>query len=579
MAADGSGTSRAFLSYHEPSIIEILTLISFFLFLAVAEWLADKVVRASLIGHIIVGLIYGVPIANILALPWQETFLALGYLGLILIIFEAGGLTIRLDLLRQNLLLSLVAALVGVLTPIALSFAFFYAGLHHAALEAFIVGTSLCSTSLGTTFVVLSSASRTQSEGKGSNQGGDHAAPAPVDFSQTRVGTVLVSAAVLDDVCGLVLVSVIRNLRGIAAAGAPTTTTSSLGWVIGRPVLASALMALLTPAVARFAAGPLYRRFFAPRVSAGAARVVNFLLMAVVLCAFVAIAAYAGASVLFGAFLAGAFVSSLPGGGRAEQIGGAGEPRGFAGSFEHYLGPLQKYVFQPLFFASIGFAIPFAELWTGEIIWKGVVYTLLMVSGKLLVGIVVPIWDFIFHRIRKRSSEKRPDSVGVGSSWAPATLLGAAMVARGEIGLLIIQIGLNETPFLTPKAFVIGVWAIVLNTIIGPVLVGILLKRVGTSIAENPRWGVQAEHGSDIEVEAEAEPTGDSTRTSNEASLGTMPLCSWVGQPISGDNIGGRVTRSSAVPTVARPALPPGRDSTLKLDAGLESGTPTNQAG
>ncbi|AEO58308.1 hypothetical protein MYCTH_2060709 [Thermothelomyces thermophilus ATCC 42464] len=522
MAADGSGTSRAYLSYHEPSVIEILTLISFFLFLAVAEWLADKVVRASLIGHIIVGLIYGVPIANILALPWKETFLALGYLGLILIIFEAGGLTIRLDLLRQNLLLSLVAALVGVLTPIALSFAFFYAGLHHAALEAFIVGTSLCSTSLGTTFVVLSSASRTQSKGKGSNQGGDHAAPAPVDFSQTRVGTVLVSAAVLDDVCGLVLVSVIHNLRGIAAAGATTaTTTTSLGWVIGRPVLASALMALLTPAVARFAAGPLYRRFFAPRVpaGAGAARVVNFLLMAVVLCAFVAIAACAGASVLFGAFLAGAFVSSLPGGGRAEQIEGAGEPRGFADSFEHYLGPPQRYVFQPLFFASIGFAIPFVELWTGEIIWKGVVYTLLMVFGKLLVGIVVPIWDFIFHRIRKRSSEKRPDGVGVGSSWAPATLLGAAMVARGEIGLLIIQIGLNETPFLTQKAFVIGVWAIVLNTIIGPVLVGILLKRVGTSIAENPRWGVQAEHGSDIEVDAAAEPTGDSTGMSTRAAL------------------------------------------------------------
>jgi NhaP-type Na+/H+ or K+/H+ antiporter len=84
-AADGSG---AFLAYHEPSIISILTLISFFFFLAVAEWLADKIIRASLIGHIIVGLIYGVPISNILALDWQETFLALGYIGLILIIFE-----------------------------------------------------------------------------------------------------------------------------------------------------------------------------------------------------------------------------------------------------------------------------------------------------------------------------------------------------------------------------------------------------------------------------------------------------------------------------------------------------------
>lgn len=58
------------------------------MFLAVAEWLAEKIARASLIGHIIVGLVYGVPIANILALDWQTTFLALGYIGLILIIFE-----------------------------------------------------------------------------------------------------------------------------------------------------------------------------------------------------------------------------------------------------------------------------------------------------------------------------------------------------------------------------------------------------------------------------------------------------------------------------------------------------------
>lgn len=34
------------------------------------------------------------------------------------------------------------------------------------------------------------------------------------------------------------------------------------------------------------------------------------------------------------------------------------------------------------------------------------------------------------------------------------------MVARGEIGLLIIQIALTETPYLGQKAFVIGLWAI-----------------------------------------------------------------------------------------------------------------------
>jgi Kef-type K+ transport system membrane component KefB len=103
--------------------------------LVISERLSDKVFRAGLIGQIIVGLIYGVPIADILAMEWQETFMALGYIGLILIIFE-GGLTIRLDLLKQNLVLSTVAALVGVLTPIALSFALLYAGFGSGASSA-----------------------------------------------------------------------------------------------------------------------------------------------------------------------------------------------------------------------------------------------------------------------------------------------------------------------------------------------------------------------------------------------------------------------------------------------------------
>lgn len=67
-----------------------------------------------------------------------------------------------------------------------------------------------------------------------------------------------------------------------------------------------------------------------------------------------------------------------------------------------------------------------------------------------------------------------------------------AMVARGEIGLLIIQLGLNDTSFLSQEAFLVAIWAIVLNTIIGPVSVGLLLRRFDRIIAEDPRWGMQA---------------------------------------------------------------------------------------
>jgi Na+/H+ antiporter NhaD/arsenite permease-like protein len=77
-----------FLPYHEPSIVEILVIISFFFILCLAEWISAKVIRAGIIGNIAVGIIYGVPLADILEVNWQKTFLALGYIGLILIIFE-----------------------------------------------------------------------------------------------------------------------------------------------------------------------------------------------------------------------------------------------------------------------------------------------------------------------------------------------------------------------------------------------------------------------------------------------------------------------------------------------------------
>lgn len=70
------------------------------------------------------------------------------------------------------------------------------------------------------------------------------------------------------------------------------------------------------------------------------------------------------------------------------------------------------------------------------------------------------------------------------------------MIARGEIGLLIIQLGLNDTPYLSEEAFLVAIWGIVLNTVIGPMAVGLLLRKFDRAIADNPRWGLQI-HSSD----------------------------------------------------------------------------------
>jgi hypothetical protein len=80
-------------------VISILILISFFTFLSLAETLSSIVIRAGIIGPIAVGIIYGKLSPNILHETWQKTFLAIGYVWLILIICE-GGLTTRMDLLK-----------------------------------------------------------------------------------------------------------------------------------------------------------------------------------------------------------------------------------------------------------------------------------------------------------------------------------------------------------------------------------------------------------------------------------------------------------------------------------------------
>ncbi|KAF9884728.1 Hsp70 ATPase ssc1 [Aspergillus nanangensis] len=463
-----------FLPYHEPSIVQILILISFFLFLSLAEWVSAKIIRAGLIGQIAVGIIYGVPLADILEHNWQETFLALGYIGLILIIFE-GGLGARLDLLKQNFVPSLLGAATGVVLPIE-------------AVETFIIGSALCSTSLGTTFAVISSASKT------------------VDLAQTRVGSILVSAAVIDDVVGLVFSSIIGDLGELSHQN-----HVNLGWIIGRPIVASVAMAILTPLLTKYIFAPLFRRFIEFHF-ARYDHISNIILMVLVLCAFISIAAYAGTSVLFGSFLAGSFLTYIPSK-RPEspfvvmsrEQGEREEDKSptFVHTFEAYLMGVQAYLMEPLFFASVGFAIPFVGLWTGKRIWRGVLYTLLMAVAK---------------KKRRRQEEAKEPEPQTGSAtaerrsdetlkpsatWQSALLLGSAMVARGEIGLLIIEIGYNQTDYLSEEGFITGVWAILLNTIIGPVVVGVLVSQYGHLIGESD-WGLQREE--------DVEQRGDSHR-------------------------------------------------------------------
>jgi len=87
MAVDAS-QDAASLPYHEPGIVVILVLTSFLLLLNVVNAALDRVLYCGLLGQVLVGIAWGTPGAKWLSESLEETVVQLGYLGLILLVYE-----------------------------------------------------------------------------------------------------------------------------------------------------------------------------------------------------------------------------------------------------------------------------------------------------------------------------------------------------------------------------------------------------------------------------------------------------------------------------------------------------------
>ncbi len=75
-------------SYIPPRVASILTLGSYLFLLNVFDFFAQWVLSAGLLGQILVGIVFGSSLAGWLSLEWQGAFVDLGYVGLLLIVFE-----------------------------------------------------------------------------------------------------------------------------------------------------------------------------------------------------------------------------------------------------------------------------------------------------------------------------------------------------------------------------------------------------------------------------------------------------------------------------------------------------------
>jgi Kef-type K+ transport system membrane component KefB len=150
----------------------------------------DKLLYCGLIGQLFIGILWATPGAKWLDRDKETIIQQLGYLGLIMLVYE-GGLSTLMASLRANVYVSLAVAFTG----IAIRWDHLLSWLTLVSvtpLQAFSIGAALSSTSLGTTFTI----------------------PSTTQLVSTRLGTVTTCAAMLDDVIGLVMVQIISNLGG-----------------------------------------------------------------------------------------------------------------------------------------------------------------------------------------------------------------------------------------------------------------------------------------------------------------------------------------------------------------------------
>ena len=361
--------------------------------------IAQRLGQPAVLGELLSGVLLGGSVLGIVNAR-EPVIHALAQLGVLILLFEI-GLHTDLRSLAKVGKTAVMVAVVGVVLPFGLG----YAGgrlLGLGVIPALVAGAALTATSIGISARVLSDLGRLR----------------------TPEGQVVLGAAVLDDVIGLIILSVVSTAvtgAAITAGGVLRTAGVAIGFIV---------VALLAGS---FAMPPIFRLVERIRIAGalGSMALAFALLLAW-------LAAGAGSAMIIGAFAAGLVLHNTP---QRPEIERATTSLG--------------YFFVPIFFASVGAAVDLRALATPHAIAVGTVMVAVGVAGKVAAGFAP--WWFGGNRL----------------------LIGVAMVPRGEVGLIFAQMGLL-TGAITQDIFGALMLMVLVTTFVTPPLLGRIVGREAT---------------------------------------------------------------------------------------------------
>jgi Kef-type K+ transport system membrane component KefB len=341
----------------------------------------------GLVGEILAGILVGPHV-----LKWltpNETVRLLAELGVLFLLFRVGLEVKSSELLRVGRT-ALAVAVAGVIAPFALGW-----GLARLwgepRLEACFIGAAMVATSVGITAQVLAA--------KG--------------LLEERASKVILAAAVIDDVLGLIILAAVSGLAKGRLDILELGLTAAIG--IGLPLL-----------LARF--GPQVMRWLVPRVRAELKLAeAEFTFALILLFSLSLLTAFAGIAAIIGAFLAGLALSET-----VEQR-------------VHELTRGVSELLVPFFLVGIGL-----QLDTGALAsWRTVGFAAMIV----VAAVVSKLFGCGLGAIRLGRRD--------------AARIGVGMVPRGEVGMVVAQIGLGFG-VMNPIAYGVIVVMSVATTLIAP---------------------------------------------------------------------------------------------------------------
>jgi Kef-type K+ transport system membrane component KefB len=355
--------------------------------------LAERIGQPAVLGELLAGVLLGGSVLGVLD-PHVEVIHLLAEIGVILLLFEIGLETNLVRFMRVGPA-ALAVALTGVVVPFALGYLTCTA-LGLPAVPSVVCAAALTATSVGITARVLSDLGRLHDP----------------------EGQVIIGAAVIDDIIGLIILAVVTGIvsgRELTAGSVASTTLVAFGFVVGVVVIGRITIPPVFDLLSRVG-----RKDTLGTMALAFAFIVAFL------------ADQVGSALIIGAFAAGLVLG----------------PTRHAKVIEHGVLRLSM-LFVPVFFVWVGAAVDVRSLADPQVLQVGGALILAAVIGKFVAG-YAPFW----FRGRK-------------------AVIGAGMIPRGEVGLIFARMGLS-TGALTTGLFSALALMVMVTTFIAPPLLRVL---------------------------------------------------------------------------------------------------------